>query len=75
MFWIIATFARCHTVLAADAPELHQARLPAFLEAVADLGITSTGDLLRRGEKAIGFLPELRRTAGQILAADTDITG
>ncbi|MEU2670486.1 hypothetical protein ABZ622_16730 [Streptomyces sp. NPDC007164] len=75
VFWIIATFARCHTVLSADAPELHRARLPAFLEAVADLGITSTDDLLRRGEAVIGFLPELRRTAGAILAANTGITG
>ncbi|MFD0343145.1 hypothetical protein ACFVH0_31455 [Streptomyces sp. NPDC127117] len=75
VFWIIATFARCHTVLAADAPELHLARLPSFLEAVADLGITSTDDLLRRGEQVIGFLPGLRRAAGQILAANTGITG
>ncbi|MGW2084938.1 hypothetical protein [Streptomyces sp. NPDC001880] len=75
VFWIIATFARCHTVLAADAPELHRARLPAFREAVADLGITSTDDLLRRGEEVIAFLPELRRTAGRILAANTGITG
>ncbi|MDV9199435.1 hypothetical protein [Streptomyces sp. Wh19] len=75
VFWIIATFARCHTVLAADAPELHRARLPAFRDAVADLGVTSTDDLLRRGEQAIAFLPELRRTAEKILAANPGITG
>ncbi|MFF3954958.1 hypothetical protein ACFYY1_17290 [Streptomyces sp. NPDC001890] len=75
VFWIIATFARCHTVLAADAPELHRARLPAFLEAVADLGIASTDDLLRRGEQVIAFLPELRRTAEKILVAATGIDG
>lgn len=75
VFWIIATFARCHTVLAADAPELHQARLPAFRDAVADLGVTSTDDLLRRGERVIAFLPELRRTAEKILSAGTGITG
>ncbi|MFB7847345.1 hypothetical protein ACFYXP_06125 [Streptomyces sp. NPDC002466] len=69
VFWIVATFARCHTVLAADAPELHRARLPAFREAVADLGIASTEDLLRRGEEVIAFLPRLRRTAERILAA------
>ncbi|MFH8515476.1 hypothetical protein ACH4CE_10235 [Streptomyces gelaticus] len=71
VFWIIATFARCHTVLAADAPELHHARLPAFRAAVADLGVTSTEDLLRRGEEVIAFLPGLRRTAERILAAGT----
>lgn len=71
VFWIIATFARCHTVLAADAPELHRARLPAFRAAVADLGVTSTEDLLRRGEEVIAFLPGLRQTAERILAAAT----
>ncbi|MFF2897553.1 hypothetical protein [Streptomyces sp. NPDC057966] len=75
VFWIIATFARCHTVLAADAPALHRARLPAFLAAVADLGITSADDLVRRGEEVIAFLPTLRRTAETILAANTGITG
>ncbi|MEU9319907.1 hypothetical protein [Streptomyces sp. NPDC048295] len=75
VFWIIATFARCHSVLAVDAPELHRARLPAFREAVADLGITSTDDLLRRGEEVIAFLPGLRRAAGRIMAANADITG
>ncbi|MFG3526899.1 hypothetical protein ACGF8B_09140 [Streptomyces sp. NPDC047917] len=75
VFWIIATFARCHTVLAADAPGLHQARLPAFLEAVADLGITSADDLVRRGEEVIAFLPALRRAAEEIMAACTDVTG
>ncbi|MFD4948147.1 hypothetical protein ACFWNT_37960 [Streptomyces sp. NPDC058409] len=75
VFWIIATFARCHTVLAADAPDLHLARLPAFREALADLGITSTGDLLHRAGEVIGFLPRLRQTAEEILAANADIIG
>ncbi|MFE6667998.1 hypothetical protein ACFVFH_31135 [Streptomyces sp. NPDC057697] len=75
VFWIVATFARCHTVLAADAPELHHARLPAFREAVADLGIASTDDFVRRGAEVVAFLPELRLTAGKIVAANTGITG
>lgn len=78
VFWIVATFARCHTVLAADASELHHARLPAFRAAVADLGITSTDDLLRRGQQVIAFLPGLRRTAERILTSGpvgTDTTG
>ncbi|MFE4334778.1 hypothetical protein ACFRQM_36880 [Streptomyces sp. NPDC056831] len=69
VFWITATFARCHTVLAADTPDLRLARLPAFREAVADLGVISTGDLLHRAEEVIGFLPRLRQTAEEILAA------
>ncbi|MFB7307570.1 hypothetical protein [Streptomyces sp. NPDC056192] len=67
VFWIVATFARCHTILAADAPELHAARTPAFRAAVADLGITSTDDLLRRAEDVGRFLPRLWRTAEEIL--------
>ncbi|MER5683961.1 hypothetical protein [Streptomyces sp. NPDC002205] len=67
VFWIVATFARCHTILAADAPELHAARTPAFRAAVADLGITSTDDLLRRAEDVDRFLPRLWRTAEEIL--------
>ncbi|MFF2961954.1 hypothetical protein ACFVT1_24150 [Streptomyces sp. NPDC057963] len=74
VFWIIATFARCHAVLAADAPDLHVARLPAFREAVADLGVTSTEDLLHRADEVIGYLPRLRQTAADILAANTGIT-
>ncbi|WP_256102612.1 hypothetical protein [Streptomyces sp. Ncost-T10-10d] len=73
--WITATFARCRTVLAADAPDQHLARLPAFQEAVADLGVTSTGDLLHRAEEVTGFLPRLRQTAGEDLAAHADIIG
>lgn len=67
VFWIVATFARCHTILAADAPELHAAHAPAFRALVADLGITSTDDLLRRAEDVGRFLPRLWRTAEAIL--------
>ncbi|MEU9619193.1 MULTISPECIES: hypothetical protein [unclassified Streptomyces] len=74
VFWIIATFARCHAVLAADAPDLHVARLPAFREAVADLGVTSTEDLLHRADEVVGYLPRLRQTTAEILAANTGIT-
>ncbi|MFJ4922952.1 hypothetical protein [Streptomyces sp. NPDC088725] len=45
VFWIVAAFARCHTVLAADAPDAHRAWEPEFLAAVADLGILSAGDI------------------------------
>ncbi|MFD7866401.1 hypothetical protein [Streptomyces sp. NPDC059783] len=76
VFWIVATFARCHTVLAADAPALHAERLPAFRAAVAALtGVTGPDDLPARGEKVLRFLPRLWETAEEILAANPGITG
>lgn len=74
VFWIIATFARCHTILAADAPELHRAHAPAFREAVADLGLTSTADVLDRAAEVTRFLPRLWRITEDILAVNPDIT-
>lgn len=74
VFWIIATFARCHKILAADAPQsLQQSLAPAFEAAVADLGIASTGDLLRRGEAARAFLPKLWETTEVLLSSNPDI--
>ncbi|WP_406456486.1 hypothetical protein OG782_30655 [Streptomyces sp. NBC_00876] len=76
VFWIIATLARCHTVLAVDDPALHAARLPAFQEAVADLtGITGTAGLLERREQVLGFLPRLWAATETVLAANPEITG
>lgn len=76
VFWIVATLARCHTVLAVDDPALHAARLPAFEAAVAALtGITGTADILARREEVTRFLPRLWTAAEDILAANPDITG
>ncbi|MEU8506563.1 hypothetical protein AB0C40_17910 [Streptomyces brevispora] len=76
VFWIVATLARCHTVLAVDDPALHAARLPAFEAAVAELtGITGTADILARREEITRFLPRLWTAAEDIMAADPDITG
>ncbi|WP_326656942.1 hypothetical protein [Streptomyces sp. NBC_00385] len=76
VFWIVATLARCHAVLAVDAPALHRARLPAFEAAVAELnGITCTADLLDRRSAVLGFLPRLDTATEAVLAANPDITG
>jgi hypothetical protein len=75
VFWIVATFARCHKILAADgSPELQRALVPAFHAIIADLGITSTGTLMRWAEEVIQFLPRLWETAEAILLANPDIT-
>ncbi|APU15820.1 MULTISPECIES: hypothetical protein [Actinoalloteichus] len=69
-FWIVATFARCHAVFAADAPALGAMHEPAFRAAVADLGIASTSDLRRRADDVRRFLPRLVETAEIVLRAE-----
>ncbi|MBO1513275.1 hypothetical protein I7822_16620 [Metabacillus sp. BG109] len=74
VFWIVATFARCHKILEVDAtPELQRAHYPAFAAIVADLGITSSADIIRRAEDVIKFLPRLWETTEEILLANPNI--
>jgi hypothetical protein len=74
VFWIVATFARCHTILGADAPELQGVYAPAFDAVVADLGIHSSDDLHSRGEVVIKFLPRLWETAEAIMSTNPAIS-
>ncbi len=74
VFWIVATFARCHKILAVDAPYAVQHQLaPAFDELLADLGIVSTDDLLTRAAAVIQYLPTIWATAEAIMAANSMI--
>ncbi|EFG65684.1 conserved hypothetical protein, partial [Streptomyces sp. SPB074] len=57
VFWIVATLARCHTVLAADAPGLHRRLLPGFRDVLADLGLHGYADLRTCGHAASGRRP------------------
>jgi hypothetical protein len=75
VFWIVATFARCHKILAADAPRSAQREFaPAFSDVLADLGILSTDDLISRAESVVHFLPELWENAEGIIAANPDVS-
>ena len=74
MFWIVATFARCHKILAIDAPDAARGDLAeGFAAVLADLGIASTQDLLDRAQKTLAFLPAVSETAAEILAANPDV--
>jgi hypothetical protein len=74
VFWIVATYARCHKILAADAPPgLRRTLAASFEDVLADLGIASDGDLIRRSEEVILFLPRLRETAEAIMRANPEI--
>ena len=54
VFWMGATFARCHTVLMMDGNENRLEELSAFL---ADLGINNNGDIQERFEELSKLLP------------------
>ncbi len=69
VFYMVATFGRCHAILAADAPDVQRALEPDFNAMLADLGITSTDDLLHRADSVTRFLPRVCQTAEAILAA------
>ncbi|WP_225827512.1 hypothetical protein [Streptomyces naphthomycinicus] len=69
VFWLVATFARCHKILAADDPALHEELAPAFSDLLADLGILDSEDLRRRGEATRACLPELWKVAEDVMSA------
>ncbi|GAF21948.1 hypothetical protein [Shouchella hunanensis] len=52
-FWIIATFCRCHIILAHDAPHLHEKRLPYFKQVLSSIGITTEKDLYSAALKTL----------------------
>ncbi|WP_319461318.1 hypothetical protein [Micromonospora sp. RTP1Z1] len=66
MFWIVATYARCHAILAADAPEREVALRPAFDAAVADLGVASAPRRRRRADEVLASLPRWQTMAEAI---------
>jgi hypothetical protein len=68
VFWLVATYARCHKILAKDAPDLERERSPAFDAMLGDLGLQSPADLASRAEAVIAFLPTLWEATEAILA-------
>lgn len=74
IFWIVATFARCHKILATDAPELQRSLQPDFDAVIADLGITSAEDIDSRADDTLRFLPKLWEVTEAILYANPGIT-
>jgi len=74
VFWIAATFARCMSVFAADAPELLPRHEPAFRALFADLDIASPADLPRRAADVRAMLPSVWATARSIMDANPAIT-
>jgi len=74
VFWMVATFARCHNIFEVDGPtELQQEYAPAFNALLADLGIMSTDDLLQRASETLHFLPKLWSVTEMILEANSEV--
>ena len=67
VFWMLATFARCHIILGLDAPALERERLPVFRAFLEDLGIRGPADFAERMKKLVDYLPEVGRLAGEII--------
>jgi hypothetical protein len=74
VFWLVATYARCRTILSVDAPPAIQERHePAFRALIADIGLASFADRQRRAEQVLAFLPRVWAVAEEILAANPRI--
>lgn len=74
VFWMAATFARSHTILSMDAPDLHRKRLPSFAAFMADIGITGPEAFARRNQELLAFLPEVERVYNIIIQERTKVT-
>lgn len=66
MFWIVVTYARCHAILAADAPLRERVLRERFEAAVADLGVASAAERRHRADGLLEALPGWQRVADAI---------
>jgi hypothetical protein len=74
VFWIVATYARCLSILSRDAaPEVYERHRPVFDRVLADLGITSSADLDARAVEVRAAMPWLLRVAQEIIEANPEI--
>jgi len=67
VFWIAATFARCHRILAADDPARHAELLPAFEALAEDIGVPDGPALAARIERTRAHLPDVVRLSESLL--------
>lgn len=74
IFWLVVTYARCLTALAADLPEQLARWQPGFRSLLDDLGIASFADIRARGDVVRARLPDLRALADGIAASNPSIT-
>ncbi|PAK49058.1 hypothetical protein [Paenibacillus sp. 7541] len=76
VFWMTATYARCHFILAADAPpEMQQKYLPLFEDLTRDLGLSSSNNLHERAADVLRYLPKLWKITMAIVDANPEVKG
>lgn len=74
VFWIVATYARCLSILSRDAaPEVYEQFRPGFAALLADLGIGGDADLEMRAVEVRAALPWLLGVAEEIMDANPEI--
>jgi hypothetical protein len=73
VFWMVATYARCQKIFSHDAPPLQEKYATCFRELLGDLGISSVGDMRRRGAEVEACLPRLWDVTEAIIAANPDV--
>ena len=75
VFWMLATFARCHIIFDMDCPALGQSRLPALWAFLNSLGIHQEEDFAPRLQAVANFIPQLRAIAASITASREQAAG
>lgn len=60
VFWITATFERCHKILEADAPAIHAQRWPAFEALLRDLRVDTNAGIAHRISEILAMTAQLR---------------
>ncbi|MGG1879124.1 hypothetical protein ABDI30_16350 [Paenibacillus cisolokensis] len=71
-----ATYARCHFILAADAPpEMQQEYLPLFEDLTRELGLSTSSDLHERAADVLRYLPKLWKVTMAIVDANPEVKG
>jgi hypothetical protein len=70
VWWLVATYGRCMTVLADDAPALADRFAPGLEAILADLGIAGASDFRAGADRVRATLPLLCEVAEEIIAAN-----
>lgn len=66
VFWMAATFVRCHLILREMDESEHQRLFPQMLRLLADLGADSNEKIAAKIEEVHRILPELQTAAGEL---------
>jgi hypothetical protein len=73
VFWIAATYSRCRTIFAVDAPGLIPRFDVGYQALLADIGLASFADRRRRCEQVVAEIPRVWEVAEAIIAANPEI--